>query len=107
MAEFKFYHEWNGDRYLELHDHHTVWKINKDFNWDDYNLEVHLYRLNMEQHFKDLTVYILGRSGRHICVEDTPINRRRYKCLVAYAENLEKILIDYFNNDYVLEEYRQ
>jgi hypothetical protein len=58
----------------------------------------------MEQHFKDLKVYALGRSGRHICVEDTPINRRRYKHLVAYAEKLEQELVNYFNNFYVMNE---
>lgn len=104
MADVKFYHEWNGDKYLQLHDNHTIWKINKDFKWDDYNEEVYLCKLNMEQYFKDLTIYQLGRSGRHICVEDTPINRRRYKHLVAYAEKLEQELIEYFNNEYEMEE---
>ena len=104
MVEFKFYHEWHGDRYLELHNHHTIWKINKPFDEWDYALEVDLCLWDMEQHFKDLKVYALGRSGRHICVEDTPINRRRYKHLVAYAEKLEQWLINYFNNDYDMKE---
>jgi hypothetical protein len=104
MTEFKFYHEWHGDQYLELHANHTVWKINKEFSWDDYNAEVDICILNMQYHFKDLTVYQLGRSGRHICVEDTPINRRRYKHLVAYAEKLEQELVNYFNNFYVMNE---
>ena len=104
MAEFKFYHEWNGNRYLELHDHHTVWRINKDFLWDDYNDTVRLCTLDMEQHFKGLTIHLIGRGGRHVCVEDMPINRRRYKHLVVYAEKLEQKLIDYFNNEYEMDE---
>jgi hypothetical protein len=103
MAEFKFYHEWHGDRYLELHDHHTIWKINKDFSLDDYADAVCLCRLEMQNHFKDLIIHQLGRSGRHICVDDTPVNRRRYRHLVAYAEKLERKIIDYFNNEYELE----
>ena len=104
MTEFKFYHEWHGDRYLELHDHHTIWEINKPFNECDYDDQVSICLWNLEQHFKDLKVYTLGRSGRHICVDDTPINRRRYKHLVSYAEKLEKWLIEYFNNFYDMNE---
>lgn len=48
MTEFKFYHEWNGDRYLELHDHHTIWKINKPFNESDYEDEVSICLWNLE-----------------------------------------------------------
>lgn len=104
MVEFKFYREWQGDRYLQLHDNHTIWKIDKDFKWDDYEYEVEIALLRMSTRYKDLTIYQLGRSGRHICVEDTPINRRRYKNLVAYAEKLEQELIDYFNNVYNMED---
>lgn len=104
MTDFKFYREWNGNRYLELHSHHTIWNINKDFNWDDYESEVILSIFEMQNHFKDLEVYQLGRSGRHICVEDTPINRGRYKHLVAFAKQLEEDLINYFNNQYKMEE---
>ena len=104
MTNFKFYHDWGGGVYLELHDHHTLWKIHKEFDLNDYEAEVFLLILELENHFKDLDVVQLGRSGRHICVEDTPVNRRRYKHLVAYAERLEQELIDYFNNYYVMEE---
>lgn len=103
MEKFKFYHEYHGDRYLELHDHHTIWAINKPFNESDYEEEVSICLWNLEQHFKNLKVYALGRSGRHICVDDTPVNRRRYKHLVTYAEKLEQWLINYFNNFYEME----
>lgn len=103
MTDFKFYQEWNGDRYLELHDNHTIWNINKDFDLNDYESEVLIATLVMESYFKGLQIYQLGRSGRHICVEDTPINRRRYKHLVVRAKQLEEDLINYFNNEYEME----
>ena len=98
MTNFKFY-----DGYLELHDNHTLLDINKDFQYEDYENAVHLACIDMERHYKDLTVYLLGRSGRHVCVEDIPVNRRRYQQLVEYAKKSEQELIDYFNNEYEME----
>ena len=97
--EFKFY-----DGYLELHNHRTIWSINKPFGLDDYADQICLAKLDMQEHFKDLQVYYLGRSGRHVCVEDTQVNRRRYHVLVEYAKKMEQNVIDYFNNEYELEE---
>ena len=95
---FKFY-----DGYLELHDHHTIWSINKEFSYNDYADMICCARLDMQEHFKDLKVYYLGRSGRHVCVDDTPVNRRRYQVLVEYAKKAEQSVIDYFNNEYEYE----
>lgn len=99
MKNFKFYKEWNGNTYLELHCNHTLWKINKPFNFENYEFEVLNAIFTMKNHFKDLEVLQLGRSGRHICVLDTPTNRKRYKSLVQYAEQLEQNIIDYFNKE--------
>lgn len=96
---FKFY-----DGYLELHDHHTIWDINKEFSYNDYADAICSARLDMQEHFKDLKVYYLGRSGRHVCVDDTPVNRRRYHVLVEYAKKAEQKVIDFFNNEYEIED---
>lgn len=84
--------------YLELHDNHTIWKIEVPFDWDEYGCVLTELIRDMENKYKDLEIYTLGRSGRHICVNDTPVNRRRYKYLVEYALKLEQKLINYFNN---------
>lgn len=99
MANLKFYHDWGGGIYLELHDNHTLWQIDRVFDFDDYEREVSIAIFAMENRYKDLEVFQLGRSGRHICVLDTPTNRRRYKALVKYAEQLEQVIIDHFNNE--------
>lgn len=99
MKNFKLY-----DGYLELHDNHTLWSINKDFDYEYYENVVYWACTEMERHYKDITIYLLGRSGRHVCVEDTPVNRRRYPRLVKYAKKLEQEIIDYFNNEYELED---
>lgn len=98
----KFYID-NNKQYLELHDHHTIWSINKEFGCNAYSDAICCARMDMESYFKDLKVYYLGRSGRHVCVEDTPVNRRRYQVLVEYAEKMEQKVIDYFNNEYEYE----
>lgn len=33
----------------------------------------------------DIELFMLGRSGRHVCIEDTPRNRRRYASLQRKA----------------------
>jgi hypothetical protein len=98
MTQFKFY-----DGYLELHDHHTIWDINKEFSYNDYADAICAAKLDMQERFKDLQMYYLGRSGRHVCVDNTPLNRRRYHVLVEYAKQLEQRVIDYFNNEYEYE----
>ena len=100
---FKFYID-GSNQYLELHDHHTIWSINKEFSYNDYADAICCARMDMESHFKNLKVYYLGRSGRHVCVEDTPVNRRRYQVLVECAKKMEQKVIDYFNNEYEMED---
>lgn len=51
-------------------------------DWD-FALECAIRDFN-ERHA--VTLYTLGRSGRHICIEDTPRNRRRYSSLCQHAE---------------------
>jgi hypothetical protein len=97
--EFKFY-----EGYLQLHDNHTICSINKPFSYNDYADMICCARLDMQDHFKGLKVYYLGRSDRHVCVEDTPVNRRRYHVLVEYAKKKEQDVIDYFNNEYEMED---
>lgn len=99
MVKFKFYNDWGGGTYLELHDNHTLWKIERVFDFDDYEHEVSKAIFAMENRYKNLEVLQFGRSGRHICVPDTLTNRRRYKALVQYAEQLEQMVISHFNNE--------
>jgi hypothetical protein len=43
-------------------------------------------------------LYLLGRSGRHVCVSDTPDNSRQYQWLKKIALRLEADLINEYNN---------
>lgn len=97
--KYKFYYGEDGEHYLELHDSHTLWDINcESFDCDEYEFIVSQAIKTMEEKHKNLKVYLLGRSGRHVCVEDSPVNRRRYQSLVNTAIKQEQWVIDWFNN---------
>lgn len=50
----------------------------------EYDMEVAACIEDFEMEF-DVDVIQLGRSGRHICIEDTPQNRARYDMLRTEA----------------------
>ena len=97
-----YYSEELNREMLQLSDEHTLWKINNGVN-DEYYYMV-------ENGLHDLTrkfgtqFYALGRSGRHICVDDTPKNRKRYGKMVAAVEDAERSIIDFFNSERSLDE---
>ena len=90
--------------YLELHDHHSLWKLDnpkvkelKPFMYEDWMMLITVAC----QTFRDMTgvdVFLLGRSGRHACVEDTEENRENYYKLKQTAIELEKATIEAFNS---------
>lgn len=99
INNYEFYHDWNGPTYLQLHGNHTLWDIHcNDLDLDEYDFFVNQAIITMENKYKNLKLYLLGRSGRHVCVEDNPTNRRRYQGLVNTALKLEQDIINIFNN---------
>lgn len=98
------YTEWNGDTYLQLHDRHILWEVDnpqldEDTLWEMTQGAI----IALEDRYKDLLVSCLGRSGRHVCIEDTPINRRRYAAVKKKCDELTDELIQALNN-YKLED---
>lgn len=99
INNYDFYHDWNGPTYLQLHANRTLWDIHcKDLDLDEYGFFVNQAIITMENKYKNLKIYLLGRSGRHVCVEDNSTNRRRYQGLVNTALKLEQEIINIFNN---------
>lgn len=73
--------------YLELHamraplgPYSGAYSEERDPHGDAYNYCVGL-AVEAFEHDMGVKVFQLGRSGRHICVEDTPKNRKRYVVL--------------------------
>jgi len=96
---------WSGGKwYLQLHDNHTMWEI--DVGEDDLSGEElsRMYEFlvnNAIVDFKSETgveVYLLGRSGRHVCVDYNLDNLIDYDRLKNTALGLEKEVINNINS---------
>lgn len=101
----KTYKDFNGPVYLELHDRRIFWEV-ESINVNEYELTMIImsYVHQLQDSYKDLQVYCLGRSGRHVCIEDTPINRRRYYAVQRKANQLTDELVNTINNWIDIEE---
>lgn len=66
-----------GEAMLELHDEHTLWKVRGDIEDEDYGLIVEDL-CGAFQGETGVQVGCFGRSGRHVCIPDTPMNRLNY-----------------------------
>jgi len=97
------YREYNAcEAYLELHHERVEWQLdNPRLANDEWaKLWGDIVR-DAIQDFERIThteVYLLGRSGRHVCVADTPENSRRYSYLQRVALRLTKQAIAEFNS---------
>lgn len=85
----KFYYS-DNEKYIELHANHTAWKCNCPESRFGFLVEDVVKQFEEETGVK---IYGLGRSGRHVCVKDTPKNREDYAYLKHTALELEKDVI--------------
>lgn len=84
---------------LELHSNRTLWGLdNPEEDWDYYSLLVQLAAEDFT-HQTGVDVEFLGRSGRHVCVEDTLENRQNYQQLRELALQIEQGVIKSFNEE--------
>jgi hypothetical protein len=82
--------------YIQLHDNRTIWNCNK-YNDDVYNQLV-VEAISEFEASMGVKVYLEGRSGRHICVEDNPHNRQQFINMRRRALFLEKQVISAMNS---------
>lgn len=99
VDECEYYGE-NNRSYLQLHDNHTLNQINVPDTsmYTDAEIDDMYYQLvdSKIAEFEEETgqeLYFLGRSGRHVCVEDTADNVLMYAELRDIAERLEAEVI--------------
>lgn len=83
----------DGIFYIELSDNHTLWNIdNDDLPGDVYNELV----ADAVDEFENMTgtdVFLLGRSGRHVCVDLNIDNIKNYAKLIDIQDKLENDVI--------------
>jgi hypothetical protein len=85
--------DFENKEYLELNDNHTLWEIdNEDFNVEEYNYIVE-DAMNEFSFRTDEELYLLGRSGRHACVEFTVENLLNYEALQEIQREIEENVI--------------
>lgn len=91
------------DGMLELSDKQIMWEFNNDDFTQDPKFDDIYYLMVQEELrvFKEETgveISLLGRSGRHICIDDTPKNRKRYYELQNIVTEKIKKFIELVNN---------
>lgn len=94
----KFYIDTDGSGvYIELNDNHTVWNLNNENKQiEDWQAIVQAASIKFENE-TGVELLLLGRSGRHICVEVTAQNILNYDKLKEVQERLEQECVDEFN----------
>lgn len=93
------YYEFEGITYIQLSDNRTLNEITVD------NLDVDYYTAIVEEYLgkfeqeTSVEVYQAGRMGRHIVVDNTLDNAKRYEQLQEVLFRLEKEMINFINGD--------
>lgn len=98
LAEHQYYdHDGGHGTVLELNDNHTIWELNNENK--SYEEWASIVNSKQAQFKADTGVdlLLLGRMGRHACVEPTYDNCMNFTYLQETQEKLEKEAIDEFN----------
>ena len=112
LENVKYYSELHGPEYIELSDNQTWSKIDVPEEVVAEIGEEKLYKFYddviewAKEEFYGKTgydVYLLGRNGRHVCVDDDVQNALRYEYLKKVANDLENDVI-FMMNDLSLED---
>lgn len=94
----------DGTDYIELSDNSTVNQLdNPNKDMEDYNILVDVACKEFEEQ-TGIKLYLLGRSGRHVCVEFNYENAKNFESLASKVSELEQGVIDSFNESEDLKE---
>ena len=104
LAEHQYYdHDGGHGTVLELNDNHTIWELNNENK--SYEEWASIVNSKQAQFKADTGVdlLLLGRMGRHACVEPTYDNCMNFTYLQETQEKLEQEAIDEFNAEEINE----
>ena len=91
-----YYNDDDREVYIQLSDNHTMWDINVDISEYKYSDMVD-FAISKFESKTGVDLYLLGRSGRHVCVKLTLDNLEKYKELSEIQSKLEKELVNDIN----------
>ena len=104
--EIEYYQNGYGPEYIQLSEERTIWKLDRldrhasdaeAEEWDFYYQSLVDEACDKFEQKSGVEVFLLGRNGRHVCVEDTDQNRRRYRSLCNLQMKLEDWVVNKFN----------
>lgn len=94
--EHSYAYDYNDD-YIELNDNHTIWELHSDTLTDEDWWSIVDSKVAAFKGETGVDLYLVGRSGRHACVDNTFYNAMRFEELQAVQERLEREAIEEFN----------
>lgn len=98
LAEHQYYdHDGGHGTVLELNDNHTMWELTNENKSDEEWASIVQSKLAQFKADTGVDLMLLGRMGRHACVEPTYDNCINFTYLQETQEKLEQEAIDEFN----------
>lgn len=91
-----YYSEEFRTEMLELSDRRILHEINVA-NYDLWDIFIQDYLKKFKNYFST-SVYLLGRSGRHVCVTDNKINRTLYDSMKKYVNDMQNEIVSIWNS---------
>lgn len=88
----------DGMDYLQLSDEHILWNVHSEFDENEYNMLCKNALEKLKNKY-GVEFFMFGRSGRHVCVEDTLENRERFGNMKSDVEDEQKELIKKLNGN--------
>lgn len=108
LAEHQYYdHDGGYGTVLELNDNHTIWELNNENKSDEEWASIVNSKLAQFEADTGVELMLLGRMGRHACVEPTYDNCMNFTYLQETQEKLEQEAIDEFNAEDMNEELKE
>jgi hypothetical protein len=101
-----YYSDDYRDELIELSDEHIMWYIK--FGKDDTDIDYELFVRDMIEEFFDIyetDLILTGRSGRHVCVKNTPDNRRQLMNMQRTVYRLQNEVLKRFDDGWRLNKY--
>ena len=96
-----YYSEEFRKEMLELSDDRILWNVrmNDDSDYESWDVLVKNEIRKFMTQF-GVPVYVLGRTGRHVCVEDSKSNRDWYRRMRDYVNDAQKRMIAGWNDEH-------
>lgn len=91
-----YYSEEMQQDMIELSNRHVMWEV-EEYDEELAHILICCYMRNFNDKYRT-DLYLCGRSGRHVCVENTPENRRRVYNMTRTVHNMHNNFVSHFSH---------